>query len=204
MRFLGRASLNTLFFSINLGSLCAVGIFAAVPPLSKMGQFLFWPQNRFPFLHLHPDSPFGSRVTFLLLVALVGASIYLLMTLPSTWSVSGSLAKVAAGIAAILAPMVGWLLIGPRGGVPSVLLWTATVAWSFYAAYCVWKQRGIRRWEIALILVGYFGFWTYLFYSRIDPAMLAVPLLACLSYIVWAVVDSAPERRPPHMQSARA
>jgi len=186
MRFSDRISLTMLFFSLNLGSLCAAGILQLVPPLSAAGQFLFWPQHSFSFLPLHPHNLAGGRIMFLLLVAILGASIHLLMALPATRTIGRSLVRVGAGIVAIFTPMVGWLLIGPRGSVPSALLWIATIGWSFHAAYCVWKHRRIRGWEIALIVVSYFGFWVYLFYSRIDPRMLALPLLACLSYLLWA------------------
>lgn len=186
MRFPDRASLNVFLFSLDLGALCAAGVFQLVPPLSPGGQFLFWPQDVLRSLHLHPHSLIGTRVMFVLLTTLLGMSIHILAGWPSIIRRYWSIARVGAGIVAILAPTAGWFLIGPRGSIPGVLLWTATVGWAFYATYCIWIHRRIRTWEMAVIVISYFGFWIYVYHSKIDPVMLVIPILACLSYLLWA------------------
>src|SRR5208337_4779439 len=95
MRLLNRTSLSLILFSVNVGSLCAAGLFGSIPPLSKVGQLLFWPQNSFPFLRLRAHSLVGSRITFLLLVALVGALLCLLVTIPPMRTWGKSLCRIA-------------------------------------------------------------------------------------------------------------
>src|SRR5215475_4050989 len=99
---------------MNVGSLCASAIFAFTPPHSRFGQLLFWPQDILPFLRVQHHPFLGERIAFVVLVIVASACVQALVILSKACFCAG------AGTVAMIAPLIGWFLIGPHGGVPDI------------------------------------------------------------------------------------
>jgi hypothetical protein len=176
---------SQFFFSANAACILDVVMFQSVPPLSKTGQFLFWPQNYLPFLHLHSGGPMGARVTFLLVAAVLTVCILLTLRLLAREFWNEAFLGTAQGLLSVLAPTIGWLALAPFDRTATILIAIETICLIF----SIWYRRRTRTrpksWEVILI-VFVFLWWMYLYWSHVDPAMFTVPLFGCCSYLAWA------------------
>jgi hypothetical protein len=188
-----RSLLERVLLPVNAASVVTAIIFESVPPHSRLGGILFWPQNTWSFLHLAPGSPLGSRISFLVVLALLSVVLVAVMLLSGTGSLGIHLPTVQ-GVLAVSGPMLGWMLVMREDWPVKAMTGIETGALLLYVSYHARKTTTPKWWENAFILAVCFGFWIYLYHQYVDPVFLTVPVCGCLSYLAWA---TAPRLRTP-------
>jgi hypothetical protein len=162
-------------------------VFEAVPPLSKIGQVLFWPQNYVSFFHLSSHSVFGVRIMMSISLTVLSLLILLFLRAFGTKPWNRALLRNVPGILAILGPLVGWLFVGQLDWVVRVLMSIETATLCAYTLYLFRKRRNSAAWTVPLVLVVCFGFWAFLYWRYLDPVTLIIPIVGCLSYLAWVI-----------------
>jgi hypothetical protein len=177
--------LNRFLFSLNCASLMTLFVFEWTPPLSTPGQFLFWPQNYVPFLHLSSHSVVGVRLMMSIFVVILSAFALLFMKALAGRPWNAALLHNSPGILAVLVPLVGWLPLVQHDWVVRILIMIETTAWIVFTLSFLKKPSSLAAWTIPSASTIHFSFWTFLYWRYLDSATLVVPVVACLSYLVW-------------------
>jgi hypothetical protein len=180
-----RSLLERVLLLVNAASIVTAIIFESIPPRSRLGGILFWPQNTLSFLHLAPGSPLGSRISFLVVLAILSVILIAMIALTGI-SLLETLLPTVQVVLAVSGPMLGWMLVMRDDWPVKTMTGIETGALLVYVSYQARKTATPKWWENAFILVVCFGFWIYLYYRYADPVFLTLPVFGCLSYLAWA------------------
>jgi hypothetical protein len=171
--------------SANAACIVAVVLFQSVGPLSKTGQFLFWPQNFLPFLHLRPNDPAGARISFLALTAVLTGCALVILSLFTEEMRIEAFSGATPGLLSVTGPLIGGILVLPLGRIATILMVIQTSCLAMYVGYC-WGTRRRPKTRENVLMGLLFGWWAYLYESHSDPLFFALPFFGCCSYLAWA------------------
>ncbi|HJZ65502.1 MAG TPA: hypothetical protein VKD70_14355, partial [Candidatus Acidoferrum sp.] len=159
----------------------AAVVFQTVPPLSKIGQRLFWPQNYIDLLDLRPNDPAGTRISFFVVSAILTGFMLAFLSLMTKRRRLTAFSGLGPGVLSVTGPMLVGLLVVPLTGISVVLMLVETICLIFYVSYCFHTKRQHKFWEYILMSL-LFGWWIYLFRAQADPLFMSVPVASCLAY----------------------
>lgn len=194
-----KSLLARFLFCANAACILAVVVFQSVSPLSKIGQFLFWPQNFLPFLHLSPNSPGGARITFFILVVLLTACMVVILSMFTEMKIA-AMSGGTPGLLSVAGPLIGLLLVVPLGRTATILMLIQTICLVSYVWYC-WRKRRRPKARESIVMTLLFGWWMYLYHAYMDPLFFSVPLIGCCSYLAWAFWETESWPRQETMAS---
>jgi hypothetical protein len=175
--------LSDIAISFVVGSLISTFVLGRlIDPHSKVGQFVFWPQEFLSFLRFSSNSSIAPRIMFAVIVCGVSLLVWMVLTL-ATPRHGGHVRHFGYGVLAIVAPMLCWLVV--KG---AHLAWAGSALTIIYIAGTVWFSAGkwalhVGTWYILLLF--WQGWWIYLFRKELDPVMLLVPLFSLCAILAW-------------------
>lgn len=182
---------HSLLFSLSVAAPATLLIFESIPPSSMLNRVIFDPKMEVTVFHFHFHGHSATRLMFIGIIALLGVGTHLALTITLKWN--SAILRCLPGPIAILAPLVGWLVLIPHVGVAEVGVGVFTCLILSQVALYLWRDSFGTAGLLLLPALVAFGLWLYLYLRNIDPMFLVIPVLSAFSYTAWVFYLSCSE-----------